>query len=63
MKILKDIEHGASLNITSRGRVVAKLVPPNFTQELAKEKLIEIGKKAKIGDVISPIDETWEVIN
>jgi antitoxin (DNA-binding transcriptional repressor) of toxin-antitoxin stability system len=63
MKILKDIEHGSSLDITSRGRVVAKLVPPNFTRKLARKKLIEIGKKAKINDVISPIDEKWEANN
>lgn len=57
MKILKDIEHGSSLDITYRGRVVAKLVPPDFTRKLARKKLIEIGKKAKINNVIFPIDE------
>ena len=60
MKILKEIENGSSLDITSRGRVVAKLVPPNFTRKLARKRLIEIGVKAKLNDVISPIDEKWE---
>ena len=63
MKILKDIEHGSSLDITSRGRVVAKLVPPDFSRKSARMKLIEVGKTAKINDVISPIDEKWEAIN
>ncbi len=62
MKILKKIEHGASIDITSRGHVVAKLVPPDFSKRLAREKLAKIGKKAKIGDVISPIDTDWKAI-
>ncbi len=63
MKILNEIEHGSSIDITSRGRIVAKLVPPNFSQKLARKKLIEIGEKANIIDVTSPIDEKWEAIN
>ncbi len=30
MKILKEVEHGSNINITSRGKVVAKLVPPRL---------------------------------
>lgn len=61
MKILKEIEQGSSLDITSRGRVVAKLVPPDYTRSLARKKLAAIGKRAKIHDIVSPIDEDWEV--
>ncbi len=62
MKILKKIEHGASIDITSRGHVVAKLVPPDYSRRLARERLAEIGKKSTIGDIISPIDTKWEAI-
>lgn len=62
MKILKKIEHGTSLNITSRGRVVAKLVPPDNVRANARNRLKEIGKTAILNDVISPIDEQWEVM-
>lgn len=62
MEILKDIEHGTSLNITSRGKVVAKLVPPDNIRVNARNKLEEIGKTAQLNDVISPIDEQWEVM-
>jgi len=62
MKVLRDIEHGASLNITSRGKVVAKLIPPDFIKMEARRKLKEIGKTATLADVISPIDEEWEVM-
>lgn len=63
MKVLKKVEHGTNVTITSRGKVVAKLVPPDFAQESARKKLKEIGKKAIIGDVISPIDSPWEVLS
>lgn len=62
MKILKKVEHGTSLNITSRGRVVAKLVPPENMRASARNRLKEIGKTAILNDVISPIDERWEVM-
>ena len=61
MKVLKQIEHGASLDITSRGKVVAKLVPPDYTRNLAREKLDALRKTTKIYDVLSPIDEKWKV--
>lgn len=63
MKVLKEVEHGTNVTITSRGKVVAKLVPPDFTQENARKKLTEISKKAKVGDVISPNDTPWEVLS
>jgi prevent-host-death family protein len=61
MKILTKVEQGAMIDITSRGRVVAKLVPPEYSRDLARNKLGEIGKRAKIGDVISPLETVWKV--
>ena len=62
MSILKEIEQGSSIDITSRGKIVAKLVPPDYNKEKARKKLIEISKNASIGDIISPIDSQWEVM-
>ena len=62
MKILKDIEHGSTVIITSRGKVVAKLVPPDDMRENARKKLKEISQSAVIGDVISPIEDQWEIM-
>ena len=61
MSILKEIEHGSSIDITSRGKIVAKLVPPDYNKEKARKKLLELSKNASIGDIISPIDSQWEV--
>ena len=60
MKVLKHIELGSSVNITSRGKVVAKLVPPDYNRKIAKDRLRAISKTAILHDVLSPIDEIWE---
>ena len=62
MKILKEVEHGFTVDITSRGRVVAKLVPPEHTRDIARNKLKELGENAVLGDIISPIDVQWEAL-
>ncbi|MBN1292302.1 MAG: type II toxin-antitoxin system prevent-host-death family antitoxin [Candidatus Latescibacteria bacterium] len=59
MKVIKEIESGSSVDITSRGKVVARLVPPDFTRDIARQKLEMLSKTAVIHDVLSPIDETW----
>ena len=63
MKIIKEIEHGSTINITSRGKVVAKLVPPGSNRERAKNKLKEISKSAVLGDIITPINAKWKAID
>ncbi len=59
MQVLEQIKQGAQIQITSRGKVVAQLVPANETQEQAKIALKHLAEDAKIGDMINPIDETW----
>jgi len=60
MNVLKNIEKGVSVSITSRGKVVAKLIPPEESFKVAEEKLAAIRKSAKIHDVLSPISEKWK---
>ncbi len=60
MRILKNIEKGSSISITSRGRVVAKLIPPEDSIKLAEQKLAKVRQSAKIYDVLSPISEKWK---
>jgi len=60
MKILKQIEEGSSILITSRGRPVAQLNPPPDAAKQAREALANLSKTAVIGDIVSPIDEPWE---
>ncbi|MFQ6614226.1 MAG: type II toxin-antitoxin system Phd/YefM family antitoxin [Fidelibacterota bacterium] len=60
MRILKNIEKGSSVNITSRGKVVAKLIPPEESIKLAEQKLEKVRKSARINDVLSPISTKWK---
>lgn len=62
MKVLKQIERGSAITVTSRGRPVARLLPPEDSMQKAKETLKELRKTAQVGDVLSPIDVEWEVM-
>ncbi|MBC8192927.1 MAG: type II toxin-antitoxin system prevent-host-death family antitoxin [FCB group bacterium] len=63
MQVLEQIKQGAQIQITSRGKVVAQLVPADETQEQAKMALKHLAEDAKIGDMINPIDETWNAVS
>ncbi len=63
MNAIKEVERGNVIKITSRGKVVAKLVPPGNIKEEAKNKLKVISKSAIIGDIISPIGSKWDALN
>ena len=59
---LKKVQQGRSITITSRGRKMALLVPVPSKKNASAEILREIGKRAVIGDIMSPIDEDWEAV-
>lgn len=61
MKVLKNIEKGSSILITSRGKTVAKIIPPDESVKIAENKLAELSKTAKIYDILSPINENWKM--
>ncbi len=63
MQVLEQIKQGAQIQITSRGKVVAQLVPADETQEQAKMALKHLAEDAKVGDMINPIDETWNAVS
>jgi prevent-host-death family protein len=59
---LKKVQEGQVITITSRGHEMARLVPVEDKREKSREILRELGKDASIGDILSPIDEEWEVM-
>jgi len=59
MSVLKEVEVGSTINITSRGKVVARLVPPDINKKIARDKLAALSETAVIGDVITPVGEAW----
>ncbi len=61
MKFLREIQDGTNINITSRGKVVVTVIPPELQRIKARERLKIIAKTAEINDVVSPIDVEWQV--
>jgi len=57
------VKKGEQLLVTSRGKVVASLVPVHDQREAARKRLVELRACCTVGDVVSPIGEAWEVDN
>lgn len=62
MFLIKKVQAGENIIVTSRGNEVAKLVPVENTKQIAKEKLKALQKTAYVGDVLSSVNEEWEVL-
>lgn len=59
---LGKVQKGEDISLTSRGKVVARLVPPLDERQSAQEQLAALrGKAIFIGDITSPLDVEWEV--
>ncbi len=61
MKFINEVKNGSSIKVTSRGKIVAKIVPPDISKKNAIKELKELRKTAILKDVVSPIDENWKV--
>ena len=64
LAVLESVRRtGRPLRITRFGRAVADIVPP-AREELKKRELGCMAAKGKItGDVVSPLDVSWEAID
>lgn len=58
--ILQRVQNGEIITLMMRETEIAKLVPPDYARLAARQKLEELHQTAVIGDVLSPIDETWD---
>ncbi len=58
---LAKVDAGEELVITSRGRVIARLVPAAGIKAQAQNELKALRKKCRVGDVVSPLDVQWGV--
>jgi prevent-host-death family protein len=57
---MEKVKNGATITITSRGRVVARLVPVENERAAARRFLDRLAQTAEVGNVLSPIDAEWE---
>ena len=54
------VRQGEALEVTVRGRVIARIVPEADRQAAARKWLKKLRKKARIGDIMSPSGEVWD---
>ncbi|MFA5517084.1 MAG: type II toxin-antitoxin system prevent-host-death family antitoxin [Desulfuromonadales bacterium] len=57
---LGQVQKGDELLVRSRGKVIARIVPSVDSRRLARERLAALRDKARIGDVVSPVEAEWE---
>lgn len=57
---LGRVRAGEEVAITSRGRVVARIVPDTDSAARAQQVLKSLRGACTIGDVISPTGERWD---
>jgi prevent-host-death family protein len=59
--ILEDVKKGETIIVTSHGKPVAWITPPQANRRTeAIAKLEALRKNVFIGDVVSPTGEIWE---
>jgi prevent-host-death family protein len=60
---LNKVKSGEELAVTSRGKVIARLVPEIDESEAARQRLEAMRGKSWVGDVVSPLEEEWEALH
>jgi len=50
---------GEPVEVTVRGKVIARIVPEGDRAEAARQRLKALRGKARVGDVMSPSGERW----
>ena len=58
-KYLAVAKRGGEVEVTSRGRLIARIVPSGDQQHEARTRLLAARKRCRIGDVVSPLGEKW----
>ncbi|MDO8723665.1 MAG: type II toxin-antitoxin system prevent-host-death family antitoxin [Syntrophales bacterium] len=58
---LRKVQEGEEMLLTSRGKAIARLVPVTDERVSAREQLALLRKKCRVGDVVSPLGEKWEI--
>ncbi len=56
---LARVREGEAVEVTVRGRVIARIVPEEDRRAAARKWLKKLRKGARIGDVMSPSGERW----
>lgn len=56
---LAEVKKGGQIEVTSRGRVIARIVAGEDVSAAARERLIAARKRCRIGNITSPETVKW----
>ncbi len=59
-KYLASAKNGREIEVTSRGRVIARIVPSGDPLQEPRGRLLAARKQCTVGDVVSPIAVQWK---
>lgn len=57
---LAEVKKGREIEVTSRGRVIARIVADGDPHSEARERLLAARKHCVVGDVTSPTGAQWD---
>ena len=57
---LAEVKAGKEIEVTSRGKVIARIVPGGDPHQDARERLLAVRKHCRVGDVVSPTGAKWK---
>lgn len=63
LSYLNKTKNGQEVVILSRGKEMARLLPPKSSQDQARQKLADLAKSSKIGDIVSPVVQSWDALS
>lgn len=52
---LSKVRNGETITVLSRGQPIARLVPATGAMGHARERLVALRKRARVGDIVSPV--------
>ncbi|PCI63120.1 MAG: prevent-host-death family protein [Gammaproteobacteria bacterium] len=61
LKYLNKAKAGEQISIKSNGKLLATISPPIQIKEQAKDELALLASTSTIGDVVSPLENEWEL--
>lgn len=57
---LIEAQKGKEIEVTSRGKVIARIVAGSDTRDDARARLLAARKRCRIGDVLGPTGAVWD---
>lgn len=63
LKYLEIANSGEQISVTSNGKLLATITPPENQKQQAKKQLNTLAASAKIYDITSPIDSDWDALS